>query len=255
MRKGMFVSVLVLLFMASEAKAFIFTDVVAKIQRIQMIAQAVQYIQQLDNYRKEFDKYKSQFDSYFKSFHLVYRRLSHADWSDFIPTRWDRLKDHFITLWKTFDEAAWQAQVLGLRTSPLYSINPDYQAYAEQLISLSEEQVTRLKQEEAHLIQLQEQDKSHSEDLDRFRSRNAALALGSDQMGNEIALSQQIALTNAILIEMASIQAETKVIEQRLLTDQKEQRNLIMRMKQLEIEAQQDDTKNLDYIKSITKTQ
>jgi hypothetical protein len=45
------------------------------------------------------------------------------------------------------------------------------------------------------------------------------------------------------------------VIEQRLLTDQKEQRNLIMRMKQLEIEAQNGDNKNLDYLQSITKTQ
>ena len=76
-----------------------------------------------------------------------------------------------------------------------------------------------------------------------------------DQVGNEIALSQQIALTNAILIELASIQAESKVVEQRLLTDQKEQRNLIMRMKQLEIEAQKGDIRNLDYLQSITKTQ
>ena len=255
MKRNVLFVALLLLFMTGRANAFIFTDLIAKVQRIQMIAQASQYIQQVDNYRKEFDKYKSQFDSYFKSFHLVYRRLSQDDWKDFIPTNWDRLKDHFITLWKTFDEAAWQAQVLGLRTSPLYAINPDYQEYAEQLISLSEEQVTRLKQEEAHLILLQEQDLAHSDDLERFKSRNAALVLGADQVGNEIALSQQIALTNSILIELASIQAETKVIEQRLLTDQKEQRNLIMRMKQLEIEAQHEDTKNLDYIKSITKTQ
>jgi hypothetical protein len=255
MKKNVFFAGLLLLFFTDRADAFIFTDVVAKVQRIQMIAQASQYIQQINNYRKEFEKYKSEFDNYFKSFHLVYRRLSQADWKDFVPTNWDRLKDHFITIWQTFDEAAWQAQILGLRTSPLYAINPDYEAYADKLISLSEEQVSRLKQEEAHLIQLQEQDKAHHNDLERFKSRNAALVLGLDQVGNEIALSQQIALTNAILIELASIQSETKVIEQRLLTDQKEQRNLIMRMKQLEIEAETGDTGNLDYIQSITKTQ
>jgi hypothetical protein len=243
-----------LLCVAGEAKAFVFTDLIAKVQRIQMIAQASQYIQQINNYRQEFDKYKKEFDNYFKSFHLVYRRLSQADWRDFVPTSWNRLRDHFITIWRTFDEAAWQAQVLGLRTSPLYSINPDYRSYADNLISLSEEQVDRLKKEEADLLELQKQDKEHNDDLERFKSRNAALTLGSDQVGNEIALSQQIALTNAILIELASIQAESKLIEQRLLTDQKEQRNLIMRMKQLEIEAQNGDNNNLDYIKSITKT-
>jgi hypothetical protein len=255
MKKSVFIAALFLLFITSEAKAFVFTDLAAHVQRIQMIAQATQYIQQINNYRQEFDKYKKEFDNYFKSFHLVYRRLSQADWKDFVPTNWNRLKDHFITIWRTFDEAAWQAQVLGLRTSPLYAINPDYRAYADNLISLSEEQVDRLKKEETDLIELQKQDKKHNDDLERFKSRNAALTLGSDQVGNEIALSQQIALTNAILIELASIQTESKVIEQRLLTDQKEQRNLIMRMKQLEIEAQNGDTRNLDYIQSITKTQ
>ena len=255
MKKHIFFVALMILFVTNRADAFIFTDLVAKIQRIEMIRQASSTIQQLNNYRNEFNKYKTQFDGYFKSFHLVYRRLSQADWKDFIPTNWNLLKDHFITIWQTFDESAWQAQVLGLRTSPLYSINPDYRAYADNLISLSEEQVGRLKKEEAHLIELQKQDKAHNDDLERFKNRNAALVLGPDQVGNEIALSQQIALTNAILIELASIQSESKVIEQRLLTDQKEQRNLIMRMKQLEIEAQNGDNRNLDYLQSITKTQ
>lgn len=254
MKKNLLLAALLLFFVTGQANAFIFTDLVAKIQRIEMIRQTTSYIQQINNYRNEFNKYKSQFDSYTKSFQLVYRRLSQADWKDFIPTNWDRLRDHYITIWQTFDEAAWQAQVLGLRTSPLYSINPDYRTYADNLISLSEEQVDRLKREEAHLIELQKRDKAHSDDLDRFKSRNAALAIGPNQAGNEIALSQQIALTNAILIELAYIQSESKVIEQRLLTDQKEQRNLIMRMKQLEIEAQNGDSKNLDYLHSITQT-
>jgi hypothetical protein len=247
-------TLLFLLAAAEQANAFIFTDLVAKVQRIEMIAQAAEYIRQIDTYRKEFDKYKKEFDKYYKSFHLVYRRLSASDWGDFSPANWARLRDHFITFWKTFDEAAWQSQVLALRTSPLYSVNPDYQAYADSLIRLSEDQVARLKKEEAHLIQLQSQDAAHHDALERFKSRNASLVLGSDQQGDEIALSQQIALTNAILIELASIQAETKLVEQRLLTAQKEERNLIMRMKQLEIEAQNGDLKNLDQLVNLTKT-
>lgn len=255
MKKNMLFAALLILFVTNRADAFVFTDLVAKVQRIQMIQQAASYIRQINNYRNEFDRYKTQFDNYFKSFHLVYRRLSQADWRDFIPTNWERLRDHYITIWQTFDEAAWQAQVLGLRTSPLYSINPDYRQYADNLIRLSEEQVDRLKREEAHLVELQRQDRVHNDDLERFKNRNATLVLGVDQMGNEIALSHQIALTNAILIELASIQAESKLIEQRLLTEQKEQRNLIMRMKQLEIEAQNGDARNVEYLQAITKTQ
>ena len=245
---------LLLLFVASQANAFIFTDLVAHAQRIEMMSQAAEYIQQLNTYRQEFAKYKTAFDSYFKTFHIVYSRLSSSDWQDFTPSNWTLLNDHLITIWKTFDEGARQSQVLALRTSPLYSMNPDYQAYADNLISLSEEQAIQLKKEEAHLIDLQAQDAKHSDDLERFKSRNAELALGSDEVGNEIALGQQIALTNAILIEVASIQAETKLVEQRLLTDQKEQRNLIMRMKQLEIDAQSGDLKNVDYLPALTKT-
>jgi hypothetical protein len=254
MKKIMLSVTLLSLLAANQAHAFIFTDIAAHVQRIQMIGQAAQYIQQLNSYRQEFAKYKTAFDDYFKSFHIVYRRLSSGDWQDFVPSNWALLKDHFITIWKTFDEGAWQSQVLALRTTPLYSINPDYRAYADSLISLSDEQVSQLKREEAHLIELQNQDLKHYEDLEKFKIRNEALTLGDDKVGNEIALSQQIALTNAILIELASIQTEIKVVEQRLLTDQKEQRNLITRMKQLEIDAQSGDLRNLDYLETLTKT-
>jgi hypothetical protein len=144
MKKNLFFAAVFLLFLTSRADAFVFTDVVATAQRVVMIAQQVQSIMHLSNYRAEFDKYKNQFDSYFQTFHQVYRRLDPSDWKDFVPTNWSRLKDHLITIWKTFDEAAWQSQVLGLRTSPLYSINPDFRAYADNLINLSEEQVDRL---------------------------------------------------------------------------------------------------------------
>lgn len=254
MKRTVITATLLLVLIADQAHAFVFVDLLAKIQRIEMILQAKQYIDQIDSYRQEFEKYKGVFDQYFKTFHLIYRRLAPADWKDFIPLNWVRLKDHLITIWKTFDEAAWQSQVLALRISPFYANDPDYRRYADSLISLSSEQVTRLKQEETHLLELQKQDILHHEDVERFKKRNAELTVGNDAVGQEIALSQQIALTNAILIELASIQAETKVVEQRLLTDQREERNLIMRMKQLEIEAQKGDSMNLNRVLALTKT-
>jgi len=248
------IGALLLLLFASQANAFIFTDLVAYGQRIEMMAQTADYIQLFNTYRQQFDKYKAQFDDYYNSFHLVYSRLSASDLADFSPSNWGRLTDHFITIWKTFDEGAWQSQVLALKATPLYSNNPDYQAYADSLINLSEQQISRLKQEEADLIDLQAQDSAHSLAIQRFEGRNAELVLGDDQVGDEVALSQQIALTNAILIELATIQAETKVVEQRLLTDQKEERNLIMSMRQLEIAAQNGDFNNLNFLSTLTKT-
>lgn len=253
MKKTLLMAALLIVVTTNQAHAFIFTDLIAEAQRARMMVQAAETISQINSYRQEFDKYKGVFDSYFKTFHTVYKRLSSADWKDFTPSNWGQLKDHFITFWQTFDEGAWQSQVLALRVSPMYARDPDYRQYADSLISLSENQVAQLKQEEAHLIDLQNQDAAHNDDLERFKTRNAELALGEDQVGQEIALSQQVALTNAILIEMASIQAETKVVEERLLTDQKEQRNLIMRMKQLEIEAQKGDLMNLNQVLNLTK--
>jgi len=111
--------------------------------------------------------------------------------------------------------------------------------------------VEQLKREEAHLLELQGQDARHKEDLEKFKSRNAALATGDPS--SETALGQQIALTNAILIELASISAESKVVEQRLLTDQREQRNLVSKMKQLEIQAQSGDIRNLGHVFDKTR--
>jgi hypothetical protein len=245
---------LLLVLIAPQANAFIFTDFVAEAQRIEQMSQVAEYIQMFDTYRQVFDQYKAVFDDYYNSFHLVFSRLPAADWIDFSPSNWDRLTDHVITIWKTFDEGAWQSQVLALKTTPLYSNDPDYQAYADNLISLSEQQVARLKQEEADLIDLEAQDGAHNAAIQRFESRNGELVIGENDMGNEVALSQQIALTNAILIELASIQAETKVVEQRLLTDQKEERNLVMSMKQLEIDAQNGDFNNLNYLSTLSET-
>ena len=103
MKRTLFVTTLVLLITANQAHAFIFTDLIAKVQRVEMMLQANQYIDQINTYRQEFDKYKKVFDQYYKTFHIVYSRLSSADLNDFNPMNWSRLKDHFITIWKTFD--------------------------------------------------------------------------------------------------------------------------------------------------------
>ncbi len=179
------------------------------------------------------------------TFRRVYRRLSSREWRDFTPSEWAHLRDHFIGIWKTFDELAYEAQVVSLTASPLYARSPEYKEYTDKLIQLSEQQVVQLKKEEAHLVELPPMDGLHQAALERFKSQNASLVLGEDQEDNEVALSQQIALLNSILIEIATIQTEQKVVEQRLLTQQKETRNLIMKMKQLEIEAQKGDVRNL----------
>ena len=253
MKKGILIAALMFLFVPHRADAFIFSDPVAAAQRITQIANQVQQIMQMTNYLNEFNKYKNQFDSYFSTFQTVYRRLNPSDWRYYVPTEWVRLSDHMIRIWRTFDENAWQGQILGLRVTRQYQTNPDYRTYADSLISLSEEQVDRLKQEEAHLIDLEKQDKEHREALERYKLQNQALITGPSGPGNEVYLPQLTALTNAILIESAQIQAETKVVEQRLLTDQKEQRNLITRMKQLETEAQQGDSRNQETLKNMLR--
>ncbi len=240
----------------SQAHAFIFVDLVAKVQRITMISQAAHQIEEFEKYKDDFDKYKLAFDEYFWRFRLIYRRLSPGEWRNFTPSEWIRLKDHLIGIWKTFDEIAYEAQVLSLTASPLYTRSPEYKHYADQLIQLSEEQVVQLKKEEAHLIELQSMDGQHQAALERFKSQNASLALREDrQEDNEVALSHQIALLNSILIEIATIQTEQKVVQQRLLTQQKETRNLIMKMKQLEIEAQRGDVRNLEQLLALSRAQ
>src|SRR5688572_23828557 len=196
MRRFLLPATLLVLLIPCRADASVFTDLIATVQRIEMIVQAANQLKQIDGYRKEFDRYKKEFDKYYLGFRRIYRRLSSADWRDFNPSNWGRLEDHLITIWKTFDEQAWQTQVLALTTSPLYSNNTDYQEYADKLVRLSEDQATQLKREEAHLIELQAQDTAHHEALERFKSRNAALVQGEDKEGEEVALSQQIALTN-----------------------------------------------------------
>jgi hypothetical protein len=254
MKRLAITATLFLLGLTGRADAFIFTDTAALAQRASQFIQTAAHYKTFLTYKDEFDKYKLEFEKYFKNFRQIYRRLSSVDWQDFTPSDWARLRDHFIGIWKTFDQAAYDTQVLSLTTSPLYARSPEYKTYADNLIQLSEQQTEQLKREEAHLLELQAQDQAHYEALQRFKSRNGGLVLGEDTEGNEIALSQQIALTNSILIEVAAIQAEQKIVQQRLLTQQKEARNLIMKMKQLEIQAQPGDVRNLDQLLDLTRS-
>jgi hypothetical protein len=254
MKRLAIAATLLLFGLTGRADAFIFTDTAALVQRASQFIQTAAHYKTFLTYKDEFDKYKLEFEKYFKNFRQIYRRLSSGDWQDFTPSDWARLRDHFIGIWKTFDQAAYDTQVLSLTTSPLYARSPEYKIYADNLIQLSEQQTEQLKREEAHLLELQAQDQAHYEALQRFKSRNGGLVLGEDTEGNEIALSQQIALTNSILIEVAAIQAEQKIVQQRLLTQQKEARNLIMKMKQLEIQAQPGDVRNLDQLLDLTRS-
>jgi hypothetical protein len=245
-------------FCQSPARAFIFTDASALAQRAAQFAQtAAHYVSSNNHYAQfmqyvtQFNQYRTQFEGYYNNFRSVYGRLSSADYyRDFNPSNWNwtRLDNHLVKAWRTFNQTAWEAQVITLRASRLYDSNPVYRRYADQLITLTEEQADQLKKEEAHLLELEAQDARHKEALETFRNTNASLATGT----GEVPLGKQVALTNAILIELVSIQSETRIVEQRLLTMQKDQQNLIARMKELELEAQRDDAGNLEHILSRT---
>jgi hypothetical protein len=190
MKRLAIATTLLLFGLTGRADAFIFTDTAALVQRASQFIQTAAHYKTFLTYKDEFDKYKLEFEKYFKNFRQIYRRLSSGDWQDFTPSDWARLRDHFIGIWKTFDQAAYDTQVLSLTTSPLYARSPEYKTYADNLIQLSEQQTEQLKREEAHLLELQAQDQAHYEALQRFKSRNGGLVLGEDTEGNEIALSQ-----------------------------------------------------------------
>src|SRR5437867_10834480 len=121
MKRLLFPAAMLVLLIPCRADAFIFTDLVAKVQRIKMIAQAGKQLEQIDSYRKEVDKYKTEFDKYYQNFRRIYRRLSSPDWRDFTPSNWARREDHLSTICKAVEEQEWQTQVLALTTDPLYS--------------------------------------------------------------------------------------------------------------------------------------
>ena len=100
-------TVVLVLICSSKAHAFVFTDLVAKVQRIVMIGHATKHLEEFQKHQGEFDYYKKEFDKYFVNFKRVYRRLSPSDWRDFSPANWGHLYDHVIGIWKTFDPVAY----------------------------------------------------------------------------------------------------------------------------------------------------
>jgi Skp family chaperone for outer membrane proteins len=81
----LFFTIVFLLVCSSQAHAFIFTDLIAKAQRIIMISDAAKHLEEFQKYQAEFDRYKQEFDRYFINFRQVYRRLSSSDWRGLHP--------------------------------------------------------------------------------------------------------------------------------------------------------------------------
>ena len=259
---GMFV------FSTGSARAFVFTDASALAQRAAQFAQtAAHYTQsahhytsssshyaQFMGYVSQFNQYRTAFENYYNNFRSVYQRMSSTRYyRDFDVSNWDwtRLDNHLLRTWRTVNQTTWQAQTLALRASRLYENNPLYRRYADRLITLSEEHVESLIKEEALTRDLEQRSAERRNTLARLRDTNADLSTGSD----EISAGQQAALTNSILLELAAIQVETSILEQRLRATQQEQQNLIAQMKQLELEARESDALNLEHIITTTTRQ
>jgi hypothetical protein len=202
-------------------------------------------------YVTEFNQYRNQFESYYRNFQFVYRRMSSGDYyRDFNVSNWNwtQLDNHLLRTWRTVNQAAWDAQTLALRASRLYDNNPAYRRYADRLITLSEEKIDQMKQEEALTVELEERAKERRETLERLKETNAKLAIGN----SDISAGQLQVLANNIMLELAAIQIETGVIEQRRRTAEHDLQNLIAQMKQFEMEAHEDDALNLEHILSKT---
>ena len=76
MKRTIIPTVLLFFALTGNAQAFIFTDIVAKVQRIAMMAQFTHQIEQMDTYQTEFDKYHALFQQLLLNFRRIYRRLS-----------------------------------------------------------------------------------------------------------------------------------------------------------------------------------
>jgi len=239
-----------------SAKAFIFTDGAALVQRaaqfvstVSHYAASVTHFSDFVRYTQEFNSYRNQFTSYYNNFKNVYRRLSSGDYfRDFDVSNWNwtRLDDHILRTWRTYNQAAWDLQMLALRTSRLYETNPAYRRYADRLVALSEERIDGLRQEEALSLEMESRSRDRREALARLKETNERLVTGD--AATEVDAGQLQALNNRILLELAAIQVENNIIDQRRVARELEINNLIAEMRQLEVEAQQTDVSNLNFI-------
>ena len=129
-------------YMATPAKAFVFSDIPAFAQRLaNMLLEAKNWIDTTTHYKEmvdhiqEFQRYKNQFDGYYKTFNRVYARVASGDYTKaFDVTKWDwkHLDDHILRTWSSWNQAWWDAQRLTLMTGELVKNNP---AYKKSLLS------------------------------------------------------------------------------------------------------------------------
>jgi len=241
----------------ANARAFVFSDVAAFGQRASQFIQtathyasSVTHFKEFAGYAQEFNNYRNQFTGYFNTFKSVYRNISSGRYtSAFNVSNWDwtRLDDHILRAWRSFNQASWDLQKLSLRTSQMFETNPAYRRYAERLIAVSDEKIESLKKEEALSAELEKQTKDQQDTLKKLRDTSEQLATQSDPSASELQ-----SMTNVILLELARIQVESGVIEQRRQRLAQELQNLMGELYSAELEAKQDDALSLEYILNRT---
>jgi len=237
----------------SPARAFVFSDVAALAQRAVQFVQtashytsSVTHFKEFAGYAQEFNKYKQQFEGYYNNFNRVYKSISGGRYAQAFNVsnwNWTRLDDHILRAWKTYNQASWDIQMIGLRTSRLFETNPAYRRYAERLIALSEEKIESIKKEEALSIELEERDKEQRQALEQLRATSAEISTKDD-----IAATELQVLSNNILLELAKIQAENNLMEQRRRRIEQELQSLLAELQQAEIEARENDDANYEHI-------
>jgi hypothetical protein len=262
MKKTFIKAVLCLLmfaFSANSVFAFAFTDISALAQRVAKFSQdASQYVQQNSHFAQfmryvtEFNNYRNQFESYQRTFERVYRKIDSGYYArNFNVSDWDwtRLDDHLLRVWKTVNQALWDAQVLTVRASRLYDTNPAYRRYADRVIQLGNEKIENMKKEEALSIDLERRGQERRQAIEELRATNEDLA-GQDNNGAHLQ-----ALNNQILLELAAIQAEANVIERQRMRNSQELQNLNMEMERLISESQANEAEAWDFILNTTTGQ
>ena len=248
-----------LLCFTGYARAFVFSDVAALAQRVVKYTQdAAQYVQQNShfaqfmNYVTEFNRYRNQFESYQRTFERVYRKIDSGYYArNFNVSNWDwtRLDDHLLRVWRTVNQALWDAQVLTVRASRLYDTNPAYRRYADRVIQLGNEKIETMKKEEALAEDLEKRGQERRRAIEELKATNADLS-GQDNNGAHLQ-----ALQNRILLELAAMQAEANVIERQRMRNAQEMENLNMEMERLMSEAQANEAEAWDFILNTTTGQ
>jgi hypothetical protein len=192
-------------------------------------------------YRRQFEQYQNQ-----------YRRITSGRYlQDFNVSNWDwmRLDDHILRTWRSWNQAHWDIQMMGLRASRLIENNPAFRIYVDRIEALGREKQESLKKEEALTRELEKRLQDRRDALEKLQTTNQNLAVGSSGEMDTGALQ---ALNNRILLELAAIQVESHVIEQRRLAKEIELNNIMMEIKNIEAEARRSDGQNLDTILKTT---